>query len=74
MSHWTMLKAITIKGMRSRLTPATAIITVKKSVDKPMIRATVPIIENRSFHKLTKLSPKPTQDSHLYNLYYFRFC
>jgi hypothetical protein len=30
---------------------------VKKSVDKPIMAATVPIREKRSFHKLTKVSP-----------------
>ena len=29
---------------------------VKKSVDKPIMAATVPIRENRSFHKLKKVS------------------
>jgi hypothetical protein len=38
------------------LTPARVKITVKKSVDKPMITATVPIKEKRSFHKLKDLS------------------
>jgi hypothetical protein len=57
MSHWTMLKTTTMNGKRSRLTPASAIMTVKKSVDKPIMAAKVPINEKRSFHKLTKLSP-----------------
>jgi len=56
MSHWTMLKMTTMKGKSIRLTPAKAIIIVKKSVDNPMMRARVPIREKRSFHKLTKLS------------------
>jgi hypothetical protein len=45
-----------MKGKSIRLTPAKAIITVKKSVDNPMMSARVPIRENRSFHKLKKLS------------------
>jgi len=57
MSHWIMLKMTTMKGKSMRLTPAKAIITVKKSVDNPMMSARVPIKEKRSFHKLTKLSP-----------------
>ena len=51
-----MLMMITIKGNSSRLTPAKDRITVKKRVDKPMMRAKVPRREKRSFHKLTKLS------------------
>ena len=56
MSHWTRLKITTMKGKRSKLTPAKAMIIVKKSVDNPMIRTRVPIKEKRSFHKLTNLS------------------
>ena len=54
MSHCTMLKAITMKGISSRLTPAKAIMNVKKSVDNPIMTAKVPIREKRSFHKLKK--------------------
>lgn len=52
-----ILKTITMKGIKSRLTPANAMMIVKKSVDKPIMAATVPIKEKRSFHKLTKISP-----------------
>lgn len=56
MSHWAMLKMTTKKGKNIRLTPAKDIITVKNSVDNPMMSTNVPIKEKRSFHKLTKLS------------------
>jgi hypothetical protein len=56
MSHWAMLKMTTMNGKSIRLTPAKDIITVKNSVDKPIMSARVPIKEKRSFHKLTKLS------------------
>ena len=56
MSHWIMLKMTTMKGRNSMLTPARDKMIVKKSVDKPMIRASVPSNEKRSFHKLTSLS------------------
>ena len=46
----------TMKGKKSILTPARDKITVKNSVDKPIIRANVPIKENRNFHKFTKFS------------------
>lgn len=45
-----------MNGIRNRLTPAIAMMIVKKSVDKPMMAATVPIKEKRSFHKLKKVS------------------
>ena len=54
MSHWMMLMMITMKGNSSRLTPARDSMTVKKRVDKPIMRAKVPRREKRSFHKLTK--------------------
>ena len=38
------------------LTPAKDKINVKKSVDKPMIAAVVPIKEKRSFHKFKDFS------------------
>ena len=38
------------------LTPASDKITVKKSVDKPMMAATVPSKESLSFHKFKKMS------------------
>jgi len=50
------LKMTTRKGKSIRLTPAKDMITMKKSVDNPMMSARVPIKEKRSFHKLTKLS------------------
>jgi len=62
----------TINGINSMLTPAKDRITVKKSVDNPMIKAKVPIKEKRSFHKLTKLSPIILARTETYNLYYFR--
>ena len=55
-SHWIMLKATTMKGMNSRLTPAKDMMTVKNRVDNPIMSARVPIKEKRSFHKLTDLS------------------
>lgn len=55
-SHWIMLNMMTINGISSMLTPAKDKINVKKSVDKPMIAAVVPIKEKRSFHKFKDFS------------------
>jgi hypothetical protein len=56
MSHWMMLKITTMNGNTIMLTPANERMTIKKSVDNPMINAIVPINEKRSFHKLTSFS------------------
>ena len=71
MSHCTMLIMITMKGNRNRLTPAKDRMTVTKSVDKPMMRARVPIREKRSFHKLTNLSSPLQSKKTTYILYSF---
>ncbi len=67
-----MLKTTTMKGKRSRLTPANAMMTVKKSVDKPIMAATVPIKEKRSFHKPMKTSSimqRKTADYLIFTIY-----
>jgi len=47
-----MLNATTINGNVIKLTPAKDRMTVKNSVDNPMMTTRVPNMENRSFHKL----------------------
>jgi hypothetical protein len=53
-----MLKITTINGSTIRLTPAKDRITIKNSVDSPIMTARVPIMENRSFHMLMDLTSK----------------
>ena len=61
-----------MKGNSIRLTPAKDRITVKKRVDKPMMRDKVPISEKRSFHKLTNLSSNNSEHGEqLINIYSF---
>ena len=57
MSHWIMLKMITMNGINNILTPANDKMKVKNRVDKPMMIANVPTNEKRSFHKFKNLSP-----------------
>ncbi len=47
-----MLKGITKMGSIMKLTPVRLKIIVKNSVDKPMMTAKVPTIDNRSFRRL----------------------
>jgi len=41
-----------MKSIAKRLTPAKDRMTVKNSVDNPKMMPSVPIMENRSFHRL----------------------
>ena len=59
-----MLNKTTIKANVKRLkVPSKLRITVKNSVDNPMMIVRVPTMERRSFHKLIGLTSKISNDS-----------